>query len=126
MKKISLILGGMMLIGMSATASAAKPTDIEIMHCGCNAAGTGLEMHAIIVNSNGGGHHNHTDGSVTECNNTTLVDDGLGGEIELGIVEITRTQSDCQVSDVSHILRGKNGPLEQCGDVVAVVCGTFE
>ena len=84
MKKISIVLGGMVILGLSATASADKPTDTELYHCGCNDAGTGLEMHLQIVNSNAGGHNNHIIDSVTMCTDEDDNDTWW-----------KRTQSDC-------------------------------
>ena len=106
MKKISLILGSIALIGMSATASAAKPMEAGIYHCGnvvtneytaeaqCN-----LEWSYLIINSKSKGHQQHQSGDMENCTYYTDTVDGEGNPVEQSET-LYRAFSDCEVGEL--------------------------
>lgn len=113
MKKISIVLSGIMLIGISGTSFAGKPTDVALMHCGCTAEGDDLEFTYQVVNSNSErGHKNH----VIDSEKTCYFDDEPVGTY-------VRTANDCTLADGIWTDVGWCGdtpPVEgdDCGDVV--------
>ena len=97
MKKISVVLTGMMFIGVSATAVATKPTEAQIYHCGCqshddgtSSAGADLRWNLITVSPRSRGHRKHKYMDIETC--TYLDESNIEQEVDL-----ERGFDDCEV-----------------------------
>lgn len=112
-KKISVVLTGMMLIGVSATAVATKPTEAQIYHCGCqshddgtSSAGADLRWNLITVSPRSRGHRQHEDGDIETC--TYLDEFSIEQEVDL-----ERDSDDCEVmGSVIGVLPCDPAPVE--------------
>ena len=101
-------------MGWMATAAMAVPNGpadkATIMHCGCNAAGNGMQYTEIAVNSKSRGHDAHVAGSIDSCF------DGVET-----YTDVIRTGNDCQLSGPPL-----GDPIDQCVDPIPVTgddCG---
>jgi len=97
MKKLSILLIGLMLLVLATPTLAAKPTEAGIYHCGCVAldeksaeATAELQWSLLIINSKSRGHRMHQMGDTETC--TYLDIDEIEQEIELD-----RSSRDCEV-----------------------------
>jgi hypothetical protein len=101
-------------MGWAATAAMAVPNgpagQAAIMHCGCNAAGNGMQYTEITVNSKSRGHDAHVAGTIDSCF------DGVET-----YTDVIRMGNDCQLSGPPL-----GDPIESCVDPVPVTgddCG---
>jgi hypothetical protein len=96
MKKLSIVLMCLAVLGFTGTVSAGQPKT-GVAHCGCNLDGTDLEWVFLDVSAKSKGHKQHLDGDLEDCsdqfeafvgtyerdfNDCTLVGEGsLGGVV---------------------------------------------
>jgi hypothetical protein len=73
-RKIGIVLSGLILVCISATALAEKPPKADVWHCGCVAedeytanATAHLRWKLLSVKPNATGHENHLYGDVEDC-----------------------------------------------------------
>ena len=100
MKKLSLVLLSLVLIGFAGIALAGKPTETMIAHCGCNYDGDAMEWQIITVNPNSKGHQNHEVDDTEECWDPT----------DTYVEYLDRDYDDCE-------LVGQLTGLETCAEV---------
>ena len=105
MKKLSLVLLSLVLIGFAGSAIAAKNAK-DVLHCGCvldqyGVEGHGMVYHEISISGNSKGHaKNHVNGSTSFC---------FTGDYEITEPyapieeEWMRTGPDCELSDVDDL-----------------------
>ena len=72
MKKVSIVLGCLLLLGFSTNALAAKSS---VAHCGCNDDGTDLVWTYLEVSSKSKGHMQHNEFDLEDCYIDVLVGD---------------------------------------------------
>ena len=97
MKKLTLVLLSLILIGFAGLAMAEKKPKSTILHCGC--AWDGAEASMVYgennISSKSRGHDAHAFGSMDSCfDGQVLVDDAL---VDV-YTDFVRTASDCQLS----------------------------
>jgi hypothetical protein len=102
MKKLSILLIGLMLLVLAGPTLAAKPGAKTIRHCGCvldayGVTGVGMVYHDIEVAGKSGGHKRHLIGTYDDCATGVF-------ELEEPFAEITeewlRSGADCEVTDL--------------------------
>jgi len=115
MKKLSLVLISLLLVGFAGSALAAKDAK-TIRHCGCVydsiSDEASMVFHDVVISGKSQGHGNHLAGSEDLCF------DGLDSE-ELATYELwVRDADDC-------MLDGSNDGLIDCVDQEEfAVCGS--
>lgn len=97
--KIGVLISGLLLVCISTSAVAAKPTEAMIYHCGCVAnnefseeASADLRWSLLVVHAKSKGHQNHALGDTETC---FFEDDIAQQEVELA-----RGFDDCEVDDL--------------------------
>ena len=96
MKKLTLVLLSLVLLGFAGTAMAEKKAKSTILHCGC--AWDGLEASMVYgennISSKSRGHDAHVFGSMDSCfDGQVLVEDAF---VDV-YTDFVRTASDCQL-----------------------------
>jgi hypothetical protein len=66
MKKFSILLLCIAVLGFTGTALAGQPKT-DVAHCGCNFDGTDLEWVFVSVSVNSKGHKQHDAGDLEDC-----------------------------------------------------------
>jgi len=99
MKKLSIVLLSLILIGMAGSVWAAKPIKSLVLHCGCVWDDIGevasMEYKEITISSKSKGHDAHVAGSIDSCYNGQV-------EVETDVWEddyadFVRSGADCQL-----------------------------
>lgn len=88
-----------MLVGISATVVAEKPTEAQIYHCGCVAtdentvdATSDLKWQLLTISTKSKGHRKHEEGDTEDCTYLGV------GEVEQPN-PLDRASDDCEVGD---------------------------
>ncbi len=89
MKKVSIVLGCLLLLGFSTNALAAKSS---VAHCGCNDDGSDLVWTYLEVSSKSKGHKQHNMSDLEECYIDVLVDEVW---VEVYVDTYERAADDC-------------------------------
>jgi len=71
-RKIGIVLGSLILVGLTVTAVADPPVKTDVWHCGCVNyddpwATVALEWQELNISSKSKGHQHHYDGQVEVC-----------------------------------------------------------
>ena len=110
MKKLSILLIGLMLLVLAGPTLAAKPDPKQIRHCGCvydSLDGASMIFHDLVIAGNSQGHRNH----LATTDDFDLCFAGLDID-ELPTYEMwVRDEADCLIS-------GTNNGLVDCVDQV--------
>jgi hypothetical protein len=124
MKKLSILLIGLMLLVLAGPTLAAKPDPKTIRHCGCvldqyGVTGVGMVYHDIEVAGKSGGHKRHLIGTYDDCGTGVIESEEPFAEIT---EEWSRSGTDCLVT-------GTDAYIAPCPDVEAFileedVCGS--
>lgn len=99
MKKLTIVLLSLVLIGMAGSVWAVKPAKSEVLHCGCVWDDFGevasMEYKVITINSKSRGHDAHYFGSMDAC----FAGQVLEGDILVDVnIDFVRTAPDCQLA----------------------------
>jgi hypothetical protein len=119
MKKLSILLIGLMLLVLAAPTLAAKPDKSIILHCGCVWDGdvtATMEYSEINISSKSRGHDAHIIGTIDSCKDGEVWND----ETEVyddTFSDLVRNGDDCQLSGPPL-----GDPIGPCG-VLAPVAG---
>ena len=110
MKKVSIVLGCLLLLGFSTNALAAKSS---VAHCGCNDDGTDLVWTYLEVSSKSKGHMQHNMSDLEECY-IDVWDEGAQEWVEVYVDTYERTADDCTFNGttLSGLLACDPVPLE--------------
>jgi hypothetical protein len=120
MKKLSLVLLSLVLIGIAGIALAAKPDKSTILHCGCawDGAVATMEYGENNISAKSRGHDAHIAGSIDSCKDGEVFNDDLQ-VWEDTFSDFVRNGDDCQVDGPPL-----GDPILDCdGPVVGDSCG---
>lgn len=117
MKKLTLVLLSLVLLGFAGTAMAKKDKS-TVLHCGCAWDGlvASMEYSEISISSKSRGHDGHTAATVDSC---------YAGQVEVDTdvfedvyIDFVRTGDDCQLDGPPL-----GDPIVDCPDVEPPVAG---
>ena len=120
MKKLSILLIGLMLLVFAGPTLAAKPEKANILHCGCAWDGSvaTMEYGANNISAKSRGHDAHIAGSIDSCKDGEVWND-VTEVFDDTFSDFVRNGDDCQVSGPPL-----GDPILVCeGPVVGDSCG---
>ena len=124
MKKLTLILFSLVLIGFAGIVMAEKPDKSTVLHCGCAWDGEFATMvyGEITISAKSRGHDAHIVGSIDSCKDGEVFNEEL--EVwEDTFSDFVRNGDDCQLSGPplgDPILACEGDPAPVAGDACGV------
>ena len=120
MKKLSMLLIGLMLLVLAGPTLAAKPDKANILHCGCAWDGefATMEYGQNNISAKSRGHDAHIVGTIDSCKDGEVFNDDLQ-VWEDTFSDFVRNGNDCQVDGPPL-----GDPILDCdGPAVEDLCG---
>ena len=126
MKKLSIVMLSLILIGMAGSVWAEKKAKSEVLHCGCVWDDIGevatMEYKVITISAKSRGHDAHVAGSIDSCKDGEIFNE----ETQLWedtFSDFVRNGDDCQLSGPplgDPILDCEGEPAPVAGDSCGV------